>query len=85
MRFAIDSPLEGAVHCELVSKSEDPGVKFCLDLGWVLDDSGIVKHCFALIICRETVPLSLAAGPALSGLKPLLSRLFRGMGVEASG
>ena len=29
--------------------------------------------------------ISLAAGPALSGLKPLLLRLFRGTGVEASG
>jgi hypothetical protein len=31
--FAVDSTLEGAVHCELVSESEDPGVKFCLDFG----------------------------------------------------
>jgi hypothetical protein len=66
-------------------KVKIPESGFVSILGWVLDDSGIVKHCFALIICRETVPLSLAAGPALSGLKPLLSRLFRRTGVEGSG
>ena len=80
-----DSPLEGAVTSEPVSESEDPGVKFCLDLGRVLDDSGIVKRWFALIISRKIVPLSLAAGPRYPGLSRCYRVCFAGWAWRRAG
>ena len=46
-RFAVDSALEGAVHCELVSEVKIPApvTKLGADSGRVMDDSGIVKRC----------------------------------------
>jgi hypothetical protein len=54
-RFAHDSPLEGAVHCELVSEVKIPApvTKLGADSGRVMDDSGIVKRCFALEFRRK--------------------------------
>jgi hypothetical protein len=40
VQFAADSPVEGAVHCELVSESEDPEVKFVPGGGfWMIPGS----------------------------------------------
>jgi hypothetical protein len=43
IEFAPDSPLEGAVTSEPVSEVQNLDV----DSGRVMDDSGIVKRCFA--------------------------------------
>jgi hypothetical protein len=47
VKFAKDSLLEGAVHCELVSEVKIPApvTKLGADSGRVMDDSGIVKRC----------------------------------------
>jgi hypothetical protein len=71
-KFAPDSALEGAVHCELVSENEDPESQV-LSPGWVLDDSGIVKRCFALIIRRKSYPFPWRPAPRY----PALSRCYR--------
>jgi hypothetical protein len=47
--------VEGAVHCELVSEVKIPApvTKLGADSGRVMDDSGIVKRCFALEFRRK--------------------------------
>jgi hypothetical protein len=55
-KFA-DSPLEGAVYCELVSE-----VKFRCDSGRVMDDSGFAKRCFALEFAWKPYFFFLGAG-----------------------
>ena len=65
--FAVDSPLEGAVHCELVSEVKIPApvTKLGADSGRVMDDSGIVKRCFALAFRRKLNLFPLMAGSTL--------------------
>ena len=65
VRFALDSPLEGAVHCELVSevKISAPVTKLGADSGRVMDDSGIVKRCFALEFRRKLSSLPWQPAP----------------------
>ena len=63
VRFASDSPLEGRVHCELVSE-------LGTDSGRVMDDSGTVKRCFPLEFRRKLSLFALAAGSALRQLSP---------------
>jgi hypothetical protein len=66
VRFAADSPVEGAVYCELVSEVQKLGA----DSGWVMDDSGIVKRCFAHEFGRKLYPLPRGVTPP-SGYKSL--------------
>jgi hypothetical protein len=56
--FARDSPLEGAVYCELVSEVKFLGV----DSGSVMDDSGFAKRCFALEFAWKPYFFLLGAG-----------------------
>ena len=64
-KFARDSPLEGAVHCELVSEVKIPApvTKLGADSGRVMDDSGIVKRCFALEFRRKLSSLPWQPAP----------------------
>jgi hypothetical protein len=58
-KFALDSALEGAVYCELVSES-----KIRYRSGRVMDDSGIVKRRFALEFAGKLYFFPLRAGSA---------------------
>ena len=64
-RFVVDSALEGAVYCELVSEVQKLGA----DSGRVMDDSGIVKRCFPHEFGRKLYPL-----PEGSPRPPAISR-----------
>jgi len=66
IRFARDSPLEGAVYCELVSEVQKLGA----DSGRVMDDSGIVKRCFPHEFGRKLYPPPRGVTPP-SGYKSL--------------
>jgi hypothetical protein len=54
-------------------KVKIPESGFVSILGWVLGDSGIVKRCFALIICRKSYPFPWRPAPRY----PALSRCYR--------
>jgi len=66
VRFALDSPLEGAVSYELVSEVQKLGA----DSGRVMDDSGIVKRCFPHEFGRKLYPPPRGVTPP-SGYKSL--------------
>jgi len=86
VRFARDSPLEGAVSCELVSETKLPASerKLGSDFGGFWDNSGIVKTLSPARISSEIVPLSRGGRFRPPALKFLFLFVFPAIGVETA-